>query len=76
METWLAVRVYCARHEYSVNNACQELTLRFLVMGRSDPAQNHEITREALRDRHYEAEEYLKAERRERTRLFSPRTRG
>lgn len=66
METWLAVREYCARHECSVNKACQELTLRFLVMGRSDPARNYEIRRETLRDRYYEAEEYLKAERRER----------
>lgn len=70
MGVWLAVEEYRVRHGCSVNKACQCLEFTFLVMRDPDGKRNYTITGETLRDRYYEAEEYLKAERQERVELI------
>ena len=66
MGVWLAVEEYRARHGCSANKACQRLQFTFLVLRDPDGGRNYTITGETLRYRYYQAEEYLKAERRER----------
>ncbi len=70
IETWLAVKVRCARHKCSINKACQDLELCFLVMGSRDPSRNYAIRRETLRARYYQVERLLRIERDERDDLI------